>query len=130
MSIAKSASKPAKAKAGSAGRGKAWWSRYTASLRYAFHVITHPFDGFWDLIHEKKGTIAAANTFLFLFLPLFLALYYLTPFRFRSALILAGSYLFYGWWRFDFLALLILTTIWTYAIGHRVAARWRSGNCT
>lgn len=66
--------------------------------------------------------VFSSETFLFLFLPLFLALYYLTPFRFRSALILAGSYLFYGWWRFDFLALLILTTIWTYAIGHLVAA--------
>ena len=66
--------------------------------------------------------VFSSETFLFLFLPLFLALYYLTPFRFRSALILAGSYLFYGWWRFDFLALLILTTIWTYGIGHLVAA--------
>ncbi|HEY6918929.1 MAG TPA: MBOAT family protein [Tabrizicola sp.] len=64
--------------------------------------------------------VFSSETFLFLFLPLFLALYYLTPFRFRSALILAGSYLFYGWWRFDFLALLFLTTLWTYAMGHLV----------
>lgn len=47
---------------------RAWWSRYTASLKYAFRVITHPFDGFWDLSHEQKGTVAAANTFLFMFL--------------------------------------------------------------
>lgn len=66
--------------------------------------------------------VFSSETFLFLFLPLFLALYYLMPFRFRSALILAGSYLFYGWWRFDFLALLFLTTLWTYVIGHLVAA--------
>lgn len=61
--------------------------------------------------------VFSSETFLFLFLPLFLGLYYLTPFRFRSALILAGSYLFYGWWRFDFLALLFLTTLWTYGFG-------------
>jgi alginate O-acetyltransferase complex protein AlgI len=66
--------------------------------------------------------VFSSETFLFLFLPLFLALYYLTPFRFRSALILAGSYIFYGWWRFDFLALLFLTTLWTYGIGHLIAA--------
>ena len=66
--------------------------------------------------------VFSSETFLFLFLPLFLALYYLTPFRFRSALILAGSYLFYGWWRFDFLALLFLTTLWTYGIGHLIGA--------
>jgi hypothetical protein len=39
-----------------------------ASLRYSLHVITHPFDGFWDLVHEKRGTMAAAHTFLILFL--------------------------------------------------------------
>ncbi|RYI04546.1 MAG: membrane-bound O-acyltransferase family protein, partial [Acetobacteraceae bacterium] len=66
--------------------------------------------------------VFSSEIFLFLFLPLFLALYYLTPFRFRSALILAGSYLFYGWWRFDFLALLFLTTLWTYGIGHLIGA--------
>ena len=28
--------------------------------------MTHPMDGFWDLTHEKRGTMAAANTILFL----------------------------------------------------------------
>ncbi|HLQ18304.1 MAG TPA: MBOAT family O-acyltransferase [Tabrizicola sp.] len=66
--------------------------------------------------------VFSSETFLFLFLPLFLALYYLTPFRYRSALILAGSWTFYGWWRIDFLGLLILTTLWTYLFGRLIAA--------
>lgn len=66
--------------------------------------------------------VFSSETFLFLFLPLFLALYYLTPFRYRSALILAGSWTFYGWWRIDFLGLLILTTLWTYAFGRIIGA--------
>ena len=66
MSIAKSAETVKRTL--SESKHKAWWSRYGQSLRYAFHVITHPFDGFWDLIHEHKGTLAAANTFLALFL--------------------------------------------------------------
>ena len=33
---------------------------YLTSLRYAKHVIFHPHDGFWDLKHEKRGTIRAA----------------------------------------------------------------------
>lgn len=33
-------------------------------LRYAFHVISHPFDGFWDLKHEKRGSMPAALTLL------------------------------------------------------------------
>lgn len=35
---------------------------YLTSLAYAWHVIFHPFDGFWDLKHEKRGTMKAALT--------------------------------------------------------------------
>ena len=45
-----------------------WWGRYIHAIKYAFHVITHPFDGFWDLTREGHGTLAAANTFMALFL--------------------------------------------------------------
>lgn len=31
------------------------------SLRYSLYVITHPFDGFWDLTHEKRGSLMAAH---------------------------------------------------------------------
>lgn len=34
------------------------------SVKYVFHVIFHPFDGFWDLKHEKRGTVGAAILFL------------------------------------------------------------------
>ncbi len=27
---------------------------------YAFHIIFHPFDGFWDMKHEKRGSMSAA----------------------------------------------------------------------
>lgn len=78
MSKAKSVSKPA----GNAGE---WWSGYRQSLRYALHVITHPFDGFWDLVHEKRGSLAAAHTFLFLFLLTRVLKLMCTSFQFISA---------------------------------------------
>lgn len=31
------------------------------TLRYSLYVITHPMDGFWDLTHEKRGSMGAAN---------------------------------------------------------------------
>ena len=42
-------------------------------LLYAFHVIFHPFDGFWDLKHEKRGgvrgaTVSLQRQFLFSFI--------------------------------------------------------------
>ena len=83
MSIAKSTTKASRA-AGS-GKTKEWFSRYKDSLRYALYVITHPFDGFWDLIHEKRGTLAAANTFLFLFLFTRIIKLICTSFQFISA---------------------------------------------
>lgn len=35
------------------------------TLRYSLHVISHPLDGFWDLTHEKRGSIGAANVIIF-----------------------------------------------------------------
>ena len=61
--------------------------------------------------------VFSSETFLFLFLPLFMVVYYLTPTRGKSLVILFASYLFYGWWRFDFLLLLFATTLWAFGIG-------------
>lgn len=65
--------------------------------------------------------VFSSESFLFLFLPLFLAAYYLTPARAKSYTILAGSYVFYAWWRVDFLGLLFLTTAFAYLVGQKVA---------
>lgn len=42
------------------------FKRYLKTLRYSLYVILHPFDGFWDLGHEKRGSLAAANTIVIL----------------------------------------------------------------
>lgn len=39
---------------------------YFKSLKFALYCTTHPLDGYWDLTHEKRGSIAAANTILIL----------------------------------------------------------------
>jgi len=45
---------------------KAWWQHFGKTLKYALYCCTHPLDGFWDLTHEKRGSIAAANLIVFL----------------------------------------------------------------
>lgn len=37
-----------------------------SSVRYSIHVIFHPFDGFWDLKAEKRGTLGGALILLLL----------------------------------------------------------------
>ena len=37
---------------------------YGKALKYVFHVIFHPADGFWDLKRERRGSLSAALTFL------------------------------------------------------------------
>ncbi len=37
---------------------------YWEELIYAFYLVFHPFDGFWDLKHEKRGSVRAAITIL------------------------------------------------------------------
>jgi len=48
------------------GKFRPRFDNYLKSLKYAFHVIVRPFDGFWDLTREKRGSLAAANTFIIL----------------------------------------------------------------
>ena len=38
--------------------------KYWQELIYVFHLVFHPFDGFWDLKHEKRGSVRAATTIL------------------------------------------------------------------
>lgn len=35
-------------------------------VRFAFHIITHPFDGFWDMKREKKGDLRISLAILVL----------------------------------------------------------------
>ena len=37
---------------------------YWEELIFAFHLVFHPFDGFWDLKHEKRGSVRASATFM------------------------------------------------------------------
>lgn len=37
---------------------------YWEELVYCFHTSFHPFDGFWDLKHEKRGSVRASLTFV------------------------------------------------------------------
>lgn len=37
---------------------------YANQLKYSLYVIFHPFDGFWDLKHEKKGSKRTASIIL------------------------------------------------------------------
>jgi hypothetical protein len=36
------------------------------TLRYSLYTAVHPIDGFWDLTHEKRGSVAAANVIVIL----------------------------------------------------------------
>ncbi len=40
-------------------------------IAYGFHVIFHPFDGFWDLKHEKRGSVRGAVFFIVLAIATF-----------------------------------------------------------
>jgi hypothetical protein len=44
---------------------KLWWQHVGTTLKYSMYVCTHPLDGFWDLTHEGRGSIAAANVIVF-----------------------------------------------------------------
>lgn len=70
--------------------------------------------------------VFSSPSFLFLFLPVFLALYALVPARLRSAWIMLGSWIFYGFWRADFLLLLIGVTFGDWLAGLAIARERRA----
>jgi alginate O-acetyltransferase complex protein AlgI len=58
-----------------------------------------------------------------IFLPLVFILYWLLSLknlRFQNFLIVAASYLFYGWWDWRFLSLIFFSTVVDYAVGRRL----------
>ena len=59
--------------------------------------------------------VFASLEFLTLFLPAFLLVYLLTPSGGRNAVLLVGSWLFYGWWSPWYLWLLVANTVVVWA---------------
>jgi alginate O-acetyltransferase complex protein AlgI len=66
--------------------------------------------------------VFTSSVFLLLFLPIFLGVYHVLPPGRRTAWMLLASYLFYGWWRLDFLALFVATTVFTFLVGRALAS--------
>ncbi|QTA81894.1 O-acyltransferase family protein [Desulfonema limicola] len=58
--------------------------------------------------------------FLFLFLPAAFILYFLSPGKWRNAVLAAASYVFYGYWDYRFLSLIFISTLWDYFAGKRI----------
>jgi alginate O-acetyltransferase complex protein AlgI len=66
--------------------------------------------------------VFASGVFLYYFLPIFLALYYLSPRSVRTLVVALASYVFYGWWRPDFVLLMLLSTVVDYTCGEKIVA--------
>ena len=63
---------------------KETYTRYFKSFKFAFYCMTHPLDGYWDLTHEKRGSLAVANTILILTLVARIASLQFTSFIFNQ----------------------------------------------
>lgn len=63
--------------------------------------------------------------FLFVYLPLVLVIYYLSPRKFRNAFLFIASLIFYGWGEPTFIVLMIFSTISDYTHGYFID-RYRS----
>ncbi|MCH5293618.1 MAG: YIP1 family protein [Treponema sp.] len=63
---------------------KETYKRFFGTLRYSLYVIFHPADGYWDLIHAKRGSYSAANVLVILTLFIHLWKLHFTSFMFNE----------------------------------------------
>ncbi len=66
------------------GRIAGWWRDVTSDLAYAAHVSIHPFEGFWSLKYEKRGSMPAAIVILSLTIAVYLMACQYTGFIFNG----------------------------------------------
>lgn len=59
------------AKVNKAAQLKVGRKSFKEELLYGFHVIFHPFDGFWDLKHEYRGSARAACVYVIITIAYF-----------------------------------------------------------
>ncbi len=71
--------------------------------------------------------VFSSNIFLFFFLPLSLALYYLVPRKARNAVLLAVSLLFYGWGEPVYVLLMVAAILLNFFCGLGIAWRQEAG---
>ena len=65
----------------------------------------------------------SSNVFLFVFLPVTLLLYYVSPRKLRNPVLLLWSLVFYGWGEPVYLFLMIATIILNYVFGWIIHSR-------
>jgi len=70
------------------------WKKYGKELLYSLYTMRRPLDGFWDLVHEKRGSMAAAHTLVALMFITNLMWIVLTSFQF----IPVNMETFNAWW--------------------------------
>ncbi len=66
--------------------------------------------------------VFTSHLFVFYFLPVVLAVYYLLGDRRRNAFLTVASYIFYGWWNPWFVSLMLASTLVDYQCGRMVTA--------
>lgn len=57
----------------------------TEELKYVFHVVFHPFDGFWDIKHEKRGSVRTSLVLIGLLVLVFALEEQFTGYYFSSS---------------------------------------------
>jgi len=71
--------------------------------------------------------VFSSTLFLLFFLPIFLLLYYLIPYRFRNLFIILGGYFFYSWGSPRFALILVFTISLDYFLSHLIYKKNKSG---
>lgn len=57
----------------SANKTKSESPEWVKGLKYSFYIMTHPFDGFWDMTHERRGNNVSVAIIYFVWVMVWIA---------------------------------------------------------
>ena len=72
--------------------------------------------------------VFSSVVFLYIFLPILLILYFIVPSKFKNAVMIAGSLVFFAWGEIRYIPIMLLLAFMDYNCGKKINQNWENKN--
>ena len=72
--------------------------------------------------------VFSSIVFLYIFLPIMLLIYFIVPSKFKNAVMIIASLLFFAWGEIRYIFIMLLLAIMDYVCGKKITKYWDNKN--